>query len=295
MNQLTTEAVQSLVDERMDSGFLYNNVNLVVLRTARAEAQIRLEGGYILEYAIDHPTARGPSVGHKVLSHDHDEQQGKLRASHPMMQKAYGDQHGPARSLDFTLEQPVATTMDSAEAALRLELPGDVLMRRIITLDDSAGLTIRTLLTNNSAETVRQRLGEHLYFSLPSSEVITASLTDRETPWESDTDAKRLQQGETLRVPGFGGHVEADFDGNMFQLDADARIDFADGTAEDHTNDIDMAYWHAADQALLCAEPLWGYDERGTNVDDAGFELRPGATATLQTTIVQNLVERVLA
>src|SRR6266540_3132174 len=159
----------------------------------------------------------------------------------------------------------------------------------------SGQFEIATSLKNNSQQPVRQRLGEHLYFNLPhgKSAGLRIANGDGTDPLENPAVIQEAMAGNFQMWPS-SGPLEVVFpeDDKHFLLAASVELRDADGK-ELPTGPMEMGWmlWHRPglvvneDDELLCIEPVFGYDKRGADVSDGGFELPIGAIATLRTAI----------
>ncbi len=263
----------------------------------KARATVRLAGAYITDLTL----VDLDGWPHQVLAGEKGDRV-KLSASHGMSQKEYGDQHGRGRRVDYSIVSDTSARQ-FARLNLRAKVPKDGLqINRAFKLTHSdpnerksGQFEIATSLKNNSQQPVRQRLGEHLYFNLPhgKSAGLRIANGDGTDPLENPAVLQEAMAGNFQMWPS-SGPLEVVFpeDDKHFLLAASVELRDADGK-ELPTEPMEMGWmlWHRPglvvneDDELLCIEPVFGYDKRGADVSDGGFELPIGAIATLRTAI----------
>lgn len=267
------------VAERSAPGYHYVQPEIYSLSAEEgAKVDIRLQGAYITEACLQRTV---------TLCGDADSSPAKLNASHGMTQKdRLSGQHGPGRWADWIEVHPRSHNNKDSEVLLEAVLPpGAIRLRRSFELHDQRSLVIESTVTNTSKKVSCQRLGEHLYFALPEGDLAGLQIVSHDLPLK-DPDVREQVRADGWFWPGFDGDLIVQFPDKKLLLRSSVEIVSSEGQLLDSSDHpLGMMVWQRQGTESICLEPLWGYNERGTDVSDEGFTLAVGATAAMRTKI----------
>lgn len=293
---ITPEQYETTIAERLTPGAALEKPAVYHLGVGRNKACIRQTGAYVTNVTLAKgrdaavPILYGPTTVEELLPV-------KLNASHAMMQMTYGDQHGPARNIDYEYVRG-HDGRKMADVHLHSVAPAEGLqITRYFKLEPGlfqikTGLANPRRVAKPGSQPPRQRLGEHLYFNLPggNAEGLQLIAKDGSNPLSDPDVLQKAMRGESQYWSDPAGALEVIFpdsttgSGKHLSVVAEAQLFDIEGTVST-PGEQGWLLWRRQNTDSICIEPVWGYGEHGVITDAKGFSLPIGSMAMLTTTI----------